>query len=415
MRSLEQARKYEALVDGQWVPVHWEQLDKGDIVRCCPQDVLDGPMSVEFIVANTPGLEADDYNKPVTEPVCDCHAQPHAESCPVTSYVRAAFAASGESAQGSSQPSKEWPTLESFHLQAVVFAYNEGYSKAYDRRIFPNPFATSGSQAAAYTLGVKDGSDIRDRDDRIEAEQAVRKDKAAINRLLAEVEWVRTVLSEYGYSGPLTEADCPLRELLSRKSGSPTEIAFPSLWVTPSDMEATLDESFASSHPVTGDLWKQAPEQIALYADPVAYSAGDTKDAFDAADRAINNAYPDFDNKGPGFWGAQRIPNFGILRGSIVRELTLARCKKAKQVQDTADKVRATRIQRNEALIPDMLMQVDMIESAQEDDEDGADPVGVILINAVGALRGSNNLINQQASYDELAKAQAAAVSTDAV
>ena len=41
------------------------------------------------------------------------------------------------------------------------------------------------------------------------------------------------------------------------------------------------------------------------------------KDIFDLADKAISDAYPDCDNRGKGWWGAQRIPNYGILRGAI--------------------------------------------------------------------------------------------------
>lgn len=54
-----------------------------------------------------------------------------------------------------------WPMLAALHLEAIVFAYNEGYSKAYDGREFPNPFAESGSQAAAWVLGTRDGKAAR--------------------------------------------------------------------------------------------------------------------------------------------------------------------------------------------------------------------------------------------------------------
>ncbi|MNR69134.1 hypothetical protein D3C85_1941710 [compost metagenome] len=42
-----------------------------------------------------------------------------------------------------------------------MFAYNEGYSKAYDGRVFPNPFSENGSQAAAWQLGTDDGTEAR--------------------------------------------------------------------------------------------------------------------------------------------------------------------------------------------------------------------------------------------------------------
>lgn len=59
----------------------------------------------------------------------------------------------------------DWPTLRPLHLQALMFAYNEGYSKAYERREFPNPFSTHASQAAACELGKREGTRIRDWDD----------------------------------------------------------------------------------------------------------------------------------------------------------------------------------------------------------------------------------------------------------
>jgi hypothetical protein len=40
-------------------------------------------------------------------------------------------------------------------------------------------------------------------------------------------------------------------------------------------------------------------------------------DYFDIADKVISEAYPGK----PGYWGAQRIPNYGILRGAIVKAL----------------------------------------------------------------------------------------------
>lgn len=54
-----------------------------------------------------------------------------------------------------------WPTLSELHLHALMFAYNEGYSKAYDGRLFPNPFSENGSQAAAWQLGTDDGTEAR--------------------------------------------------------------------------------------------------------------------------------------------------------------------------------------------------------------------------------------------------------------
>lgn len=61
----------------------------------------------------------------------------------------------------SGRASRDWPMLDDFHLLGVIFAYNEGYSKAFDGRVFPNPFAVSGSQAAAWELGTRDGGEQR--------------------------------------------------------------------------------------------------------------------------------------------------------------------------------------------------------------------------------------------------------------
>jgi hypothetical protein len=41
---------------------------------------------------------------------------------------------------------------------------------------------------------------------------------ALVRDTTAETDWVRGVLAEHGYSGPLTEAACPLREMLNRAS-----------------------------------------------------------------------------------------------------------------------------------------------------------------------------------------------------
>jgi len=57
MRTLEESRKFEVLVDGVWIPVHWEQLDKGDTVRCNPpleDDVYHD--ASPFVIEKKPGL-----------------------------------------------------------------------------------------------------------------------------------------------------------------------------------------------------------------------------------------------------------------------------------------------------------------------------------------------------------------------
>ena len=45
------------------------------------------------------------------------------------------------------------------------------------------------------------------------------------------------------------------------------------------------------------------------------------RNEFDIADEVIKKAYPDIWNKGNGWWGAKRIPNWGILRGAIAKAI----------------------------------------------------------------------------------------------
>ena len=42
---------------------------------------------------------------------------------------------------------------------------------------------------------------------------------------------------------------------------------------------------------------------------------------FDIADNIIEQVYPDIYGKGKGWWGGKRIPNFGILRGAISKQV----------------------------------------------------------------------------------------------
>lgn len=45
------------------------------------------------------------------------------------------------------------------------------------------------------------------------------------------------------------------------------------------------------------------------------------REAFAIADKVIKEAYQDFNNKGNGWWGNERIPNYGILRGAIAKAI----------------------------------------------------------------------------------------------
>lgn len=61
MRTLEESRKYEVLLpDGTWQPVHWEQLDKGDTIRCNPPLLGDKYHTYgSFLVLELPGLSVE--------------------------------------------------------------------------------------------------------------------------------------------------------------------------------------------------------------------------------------------------------------------------------------------------------------------------------------------------------------------
>jgi len=43
------------------------------------------------------------------------------------------------------------------------------------------------------------------------------------------------------------------------------------------------------------------------------------KDPFEIADEIIGDTYPNFYKRSRGWWGAKRVPNYGILRGNIAR------------------------------------------------------------------------------------------------
>lgn len=47
---------------------------------------------------------------------------------------------------------------------------------------------------------------------------------ALVSDTAAETDWVRSVLAEHGYSGPLTETSCPLREWMAPKETQPVTV-----------------------------------------------------------------------------------------------------------------------------------------------------------------------------------------------
>lgn len=70
-------------------------------------------------------------------------------------------------------------------------------------------------------------------------------------------------------------------------------------------------------------LWGGVPMEEVVFAQNLldACSELDDYDMWKVADDAINEAYPDFYGKGARWWGAKLIPNWGILRGAIVKKL----------------------------------------------------------------------------------------------
>jgi len=58
---------------------------------------------------------------------------------------------------------------------------------------------------------------------------------------------------------------------------------------------------------------------------------GEKEDLFKVASSIIEQAYPNIYNKEPGWWGAKRIPNYGILSGAIARALMARRSNTTKK------------------------------------------------------------------------------------
>jgi hypothetical protein len=107
--------------------------------------------------------------------------------------------------------SREWPLLDKLHLEAIVFAYNEGYSKAIEGRVFPNPFSEAGSQAEAWALGTRDGGEQRQQIKNWDEIQPV------IN--LSAFALATLVLEDKTLGPPLHKIATELLELLEKKNG----------------------------------------------------------------------------------------------------------------------------------------------------------------------------------------------------
>lgn len=60
------------------------------------------------------------------------------------------------------------------------------------------------------------------------------------------------------------------------------------------------------------------------------------REAFAIADKVIKEAYQDFNNKGNGWWGDERIPNYGILRGAIAKAIREAQSPISQNEQQEA-------------------------------------------------------------------------------
>lgn len=89
------------------------------------------------------------------------------------------------------------------------------------------------------------------------------------------------------------------------------------------------DNQNSSEWRVPDDYRNQASGYRAGWADamackPAPAMLNGVEGQWEAADRVIAEAYPDINGKGPGFWGDERIPNWGILRLAIARALRAA-------------------------------------------------------------------------------------------
>ncbi|PRG92189.1 hypothetical protein C6V04_16160, partial [Burkholderia multivorans] len=124
--------------------------------------------------------------------------------------------------------------LAPLHLEAIVFAYNEGYSKAYDGRSFPNPFAESGSQAAAWVLGTRDGNEARVKSEQPPAQadalaeaREPHSDDVAVDSFAAVMKHKLALAREKGRGGWETCSPADLSRMLREhvEKGDPRDVA----------------------------------------------------------------------------------------------------------------------------------------------------------------------------------------------
>lgn len=67
-------------------------------------------------------------------------------------------------ANSGAQPApSDWPMLRDGHLRALCFAYEKGFAAGIDERNTENVFGESGSQAAAFDVGLDCGRSARNR------------------------------------------------------------------------------------------------------------------------------------------------------------------------------------------------------------------------------------------------------------
>ncbi|PRH46392.1 hypothetical protein [Burkholderia multivorans] len=127
-----------------------------------------------------------------------------------------------------------WPMLAPLHLEAIVFAYNEGYSKAYDGRSFPNPFAESGSQAAAWVLGTRDGNEARVKSEQPPAQadalaeaREPHSDDVAVDSFATEMKHKLALARAKGRGGWETCSPADLSRMLREhvEKGDPRDVA----------------------------------------------------------------------------------------------------------------------------------------------------------------------------------------------
>ena len=114
-------------------------------------------------------------------------------------------------------------------------------------------------------------------------------------------------------------------------------------------------------------------------------------DLFKLADSAIEKAYPNIlDRKEKGWWGAKRIPNFGILRGAIVSLLS----DQEKKIEELASII-ASKNRITEGYIDkrrELEKKIEELEAFQREQEE--------IVLGVGPIKCSNGFFHEREMDD---------------